>query len=129
MINDSNNQGLSSPLKLNSRDGIQEARDDEKIRQSVLVILGTGRGERLMRPNFGSNLKSLLFAPLNASTANLAKFYVEEALSTWEPRIVLEEVTVESNQTKGELIINIRYQIKSTREPGEIIYPFSLQQP
>ena len=45
-----------------------------------------------MRPEFGSRLHSLVFAPINSSTMNLARYYAEEALTRWEPRIELDDV-------------------------------------
>jgi phage baseplate assembly protein W len=82
-----------------------------------------------MRPNFGCNLKSLVFAPNNAATANLARFYVEEGLKTWEPRIELTEVLVKNENTHARLVIEIRYRIRSTNEEGNLVYPFYLEQP
>ncbi len=128
MNGDNINKGISFPLKFNSHGGTKTAQLNEKIRQSIYIILATERGERVMRPNFGGNLKSLLFAPNNTGTANIARFYVEEALNTWEPRIVLEEVSVQNNNDIGELLITIRYRIKATNESSETTIPFNLQQ-
>ena len=122
-------QGMAYPLSVNSRGGIREARDEEKVRQSICVILGTQHGERLMRPTFGANLKSLVFAPNNSATAHLARFYVEEALRTWEPRILVNEVHVQNDNAGGRLMIEVHYRIKATNEPQNLVYPFYLQQP
>lgn len=121
-------RGFSFPLQINIRGGIKEIQQEEKVRQSILIILGTQHGERLMRPKFGCNLQSLVFAPNNAATANLARFYVEEGLKSWEPRIQVEEVDVENDNEEAKLVINIRYRIKSTNEPHNLVYPFYLQQ-
>jgi phage baseplate assembly protein W len=122
-------KGISVPLKTNSRGGIEKAQHEEKIRQSILIILGTQHGERKMRPDFGCNLKSLLFAPNNTATANLARFYVEKGLKKWEPRIQLEEVVIENDNREGRLLITVHYRIKSTNEANNLVYPFYLQQP
>jgi phage baseplate assembly protein W len=80
-----------------------------------------------MRPTFGCNLRSLVFAPNDAATASLARFYIEEGLTTWEPRIVLDEVRVENDNRNGRLLISIDYRIKSTYESRNLVYPFYLQ--
>jgi len=121
-------KGFAFPLQINARKGIKESRQAQKIRESILIIIGTQHGERLMRPNFGCNLKSLAFAPNNAATANLALYYVEEGLKTWEPRISVEGVVVNNENTKARLMIHIRYRIKSTNEPGNLVFPFYLEQ-
>lgn len=82
-----------------------------------------------MRPAFGANLKRLAFAPNTAATANLARYYVEEALRTWEPRALIDEITVQNDNAGARLLIQIRYRIRSTNEPGNLVYPFYLQQP
>lgn len=122
-------KGFTFPLQTNSVGGIKVSAYAEKIEESIRIILGTQQGERLMRPTFGANLKKLAFAPNTPATANLARHYVEEALTTWEPRISIDEVTVQNNNAEAQLFINIRYRIKTTNEPGNLVYPFYLQQP
>lgn len=118
--------GFAHPIRPKARGSIQEAGGVQKIRESILIILGTQRGERVMRPTFGCDLKRLVFAPNNAATANLARHYVEEGLATWEPRIIVDEVTVENDNANVALRIHITYRIKSTFEPQHLVYPFYL---
>ena len=122
-------KGFAFPLQRNSVGGIKGSAHALKIKESIQIILGTQHGERLMRPTFGCNLKRLAFAPNTAATANLARYYVEEALRIWEPRALIEEIAVQNDNTKARLLIQIRYRIKSTNEPGNLVYPFYLQQP
>jgi len=120
-------KGFAFPLQINQRGGINVSKQEQKIRESILIILGTQYNERVMRPDFGCNLKSLVFAPNNAATANLARHYVEEGLTKWEPRISLDEVIVENDNSEERLIIQVYYRIKSTNEPGNLVYPFYLE--
>ena len=121
-------KGFAFPLQVNPRGGIKESKQEQKIKDSIQMILGTQHGERQMRPDFGSNLESLVFAPNNVATANLARHYVEEALEIWEPRIMLEEVIVQNDHPNGRLLIQVRYNVKSTYEPQNLVYPFYLEQ-
>jgi phage baseplate assembly protein W len=120
-------RGFAFPLQVNTVGGIRESMLAQKVEQSILIILGTQHGERVMRPTFGCNLRSLVFAPNDAATASLARFYIEEGLTTWEPRIVLDEVRVENDNRNGRLLISIDYRIKSTYESRNLVYPFYLQ--
>ncbi len=106
---------------------MQVAQQAEKIRAAILVILGTQQGERLMRPTFGSNLKRLVFAPNDAATANLARHYVEESLTLWEPRIQVDAVDIENDNQQACLLIHILYRIKATDEMQTLRYPLYLQ--
>ena len=127
MTQDFLGKGFAYPLQLSHAKGIKASSQEAKVKESILVILGTQYGERLMRPRFGCNLKSLVFAPNNRATANLAQHYVTEGLTTWEPRILLDDVFVENDNQNGCLVIHIQYRIKSTYEPQILTYPFYLQ--
>ena len=56
-------QGMSFPVALDPTGAIQISAGQANIQQSIYIILGTQYGERVMRPTFGCNLKSLVFAP------------------------------------------------------------------
>jgi phage baseplate assembly protein W len=102
---------------------------EEDIRQAILLILETNLGERVMRPDFGSGLRSLVFQPLNTSTMALAEHQVEQALVTWEPRIRVQEVAVTADASlKNRLLIRISYQIRTTNTFYNLVYPFYLQE-
>lgn len=120
-------KGFAFPLKINSRGGIAQSQQQQKIQDSIHFILGTQYNERVMRPNFGCNLNSLLFAPNNRATAHLAHYYVEEALKNWEPRIIVDAITVNNDYEHNFLLIKISYRIKATNELENLVYPFYLE--
>lgn len=117
-------------VRLGVSGGFEEAAGTRKIEQAIRIILGTQHGERVMRPDFGCNLKSLVFSPCNDATANLARHYVAEGLARWEPRIEVLDVLVEASpaaRPPGLLRISIRYRIKSTQLSQTMVYPFYLE--
>lgn len=101
---------------------------EEDIRQAILIILQTNKGERVMRPDFGAGLNALLFQPLNTTTMALARHHVEQALITWEPRIDHISVNVGANRPQGRLDIEITYRVRSTNTFYNLVYPFYLQE-
>jgi phage baseplate assembly protein W len=121
-------RGFSWPMRLSTKGGLAESSNLQKIHESLHIVLGTQYGERVMRPTFGCNLKSLVFSPNNASTAALARHYVQDGLKQWEPRIDVQDVTVTNNNTQGLLLIEIRYRIKATLQADSLVYPFYLEQ-
>jgi phage baseplate assembly protein W len=122
-------RGVSFPVAVDAGGGIAEAAGPDKIDDAIRIILGTQFGERVMRPTFGANLKSLVFAPNNIATANLARHYVEDALGRWEPRIELFEVLVENDNRGGRLLIHVHYRIRATQDVQSMVYPFYLEEP
>ncbi len=121
-------QGFSYPVTLDVTGGILMSADVVNIQQSIVIILGTQFGERVMRPTFGCNLKSLVFAPNNAQTAALARQYVLDGLQAWEPRISVQTVTVSNAVEDAQLLIQIAYVVKGSLAPQAMIYPFYLEQ-
>lgn len=117
--------GWGFPPNADGRGGIALVSDAEKVEQAIKIILMTPIGQRVMRPTFGSRLHELVFAPTNAETFGLAEMYVQEALTFWEPRIELLEVTATTDpQRQHILLIQIRYRIKATHDERSLVYPF-----
>jgi phage baseplate assembly protein W len=121
-------RGWAFPVQLSEDHQIALVAFEEDIRQSVLIILGTDPGERVMRPDFGAGLNALLFEPLNTTTMALARHRVEQALITWEPRIDSITVQVKADPPNGRLMIDIRYRIRATNTFYNLVYPFYLQE-
>lgn len=102
--------------------------DEEDIRQSIRIILGTIPGERVMRPDFGAGLNALVFEPINTTTIALARHHVEQALIRWEPRIDSVTVAVSAEPPIGRLMIDIRYRVRATNVFYNLVYPFYLME-
>lgn len=122
-------RGISFPAQLSDRGGLRESAGVQKVEESMRIILGTQHGERLMRPRFGCNLKSLVFAPNNQATANLARYHAMDGLRQWEPRIEVLEVLVENDNRAAALVLHIHYRLRATQDVHTLVYPFSLEQP
>ena len=121
-------RGLAAPLRLGPT-GLGQSAGVDKVEASILAILRTGYGERVMRPQFGCNLASLAFAPNNDATANLARYYVIEGLTRWEPRIDVVDVAVRNDNLHATLLIEITYRLRATQQVHDLVYPFSLERP
>lgn len=125
-------RGWSFPPQINAHGGVELVGGFDEINQAIRIILSTAVGERVMRPEFGSRLHELVFAPLNETTFALARRYVEDALTMWEPRIELKQVSVAIAAPvhalepfpAGMLSIEIQYAIKRTGDQRSLVYPF-----
>ena len=120
-------RGWAFPPKPDGRGGLALAADTNELEQAITIILGTGLGQRVMRPDFGCKIHDLAFAPINAHTLGLVQRYVEEAIGWWEPRVDLVEVQVETDasiRAVGKLLIHLRYRIKGTDDERSLVYPF-----
>lgn len=113
-------------MGVNLQGELQLSRVLISIEESIYLILSTRLGERLYRPEFGSRLSELVFAPLNTETLLQIKLHVEEALIKWEPRIVLQDIVTEPDSTEGMVSVHIRYFPKETHDLHSLVYPFYL---
>jgi uncharacterized protein len=107
---------------------IELAREERSIRESILLILGTARGERIMRPDFGCGLHELVFEQNDSMTAARASSAVRESLLDWEPRI--EVLDVQAGADPGDpdkLVISLDYRIRRTNSVFNLVYPFYLE--
>jgi phage baseplate assembly protein W len=117
--------GWAFPVGVDARGRIALARHERDIEEAIQIILLTPRGQRVMRPEFGSRLHELIFAPNNATTAGLAVYYVEDALGMWEPRIEVETVTAAPDpDDAARMLIEIHYRVKSTYDSRTLVFPF-----
>lgn len=118
--------GVSFPFRIENGK-VAWSQYEESIRESIMIILGTAIGERVMRPDFGCALHDLVFSVNDTSTATLAEFYVEEALKKWEPRIEVINVVARSDSNEHEMLnINVEYRDISTNNRYNLVYPFYL---
>jgi phage baseplate assembly protein W len=120
-------QGFAFPMGINQQGGLALSAEGQSVRESIWLILLTEPGERLYRPDFGSRLSELAFAPINAETLMLMRIWVQEALEQWEPRIELEEVLARPQAKQGVVFLVITYRLKTTYERQSLVYPFYLQ--
>jgi len=118
--------GVSFPIDVH--DGaLVLAQYEESVRQSIKIVLGTAKGERVMRPEFGCGIHDYVFAPFNATTSGRISQAVQEALLLFEPRIDVRDVQVTSGHRGRRLWIRIEYEVRATNNAFNLVYPFYLE--
>jgi phage baseplate assembly protein W len=97
-------------LGLTARGSVAMVDGSDSVRQSLLLLLTTLPGERVMRPAYGCELYRLVFWPNDDTTAGLAIHYVRRAVEQWEPRARLLAVDANANPDVPErLDVNLDY--------------------
>jgi uncharacterized protein len=124
--------GWNFPVQVDQTDAatlgeIKRAEYEESVRQAIWIILGTAKGERVMRPEFGCGLYDLVFEINSASTAARIAQEVRQALLSFEPRIDVLDIQAQSAGDGEVLLISIDYQVRATNNVFNLVYPFYLE--
>lgn len=100
----------------------------EDIQGSLHILLSTTLGERVMRSDYGCNLRDYVFSPLNTTMEAYIRKLVEDAIIYFEPRITLEKLNVDFRDTEGLLLIKIEYTIDATNSRANYVYPYYIKE-
>lgn len=120
--------GWKFPISHDKNDSVAISRHEQKIAESIMIILGTAKGERVMRPDFGCDIHDYVFSVIDISNLTLMKSAVREALTNWEPRIeVLNVNTATDRLNEGRIDIRVEYKVRYTNTQFNLVYPFFLR--
>jgi len=120
-------KGFSYPFRMENNE-IASSEGVELVEESIRILLGTRKGERVMRPDFGADLDSVVFNSIEANTVAMIRFYIKECLDKWEPRINVEDVNVFPDEAEGnKIFIEIEYEMRSSNSKHNMVYPFYLE--
>ena len=129
MQNDLIGRGWNFPLKPDAVGHLGFTGGEEKIRQSIWIILSTAPGERQMRPAFGCGIHDLVFEANTAALRGLVQQRVRESLTRYEPRVDVTDVRVETPpEQRNYLLIKIDYRIRTNNSFFNLVYPFFLNE-
>lgn len=86
--------------------------DENAIKQSLINILSTKKGDRRMYPTFGASLDEFLFEPMDKQTADRIGNTILEEIAFWDDRLIIEQIKVNANHDSQQYEININYHIR-----------------
>ena len=90
------------------------------VKRAIVGILKTNFNERVFQPEFGSNIRALLFEPMNPITEERMRTEVEEAVKRHEPRATVIGVTVEAQEDQNRYLVKILFNLSSEAEPQKL---------
>ncbi len=98
--------------------------DIQILKSSVKMLLITTKGERIMLPTYGTLLRRIIFEPNTASTTTVIRQEIDEALNQFEPRVVLEDFSVQKLSNK-DILVNAQFLSKMNQSSFSLSLPFS----
>ena len=98
-----------------------------KIQQSIWIILATGPGERVMRPEFGAGLPRDVFSPNDPRNRALIAARARDALVRNEPRIDVIDVRVDEDPDEdSRVLVHVDYRVRVNNAVFNLVFPLYL---
>lgn len=108
-----------------SRGRIGMVSDERDIHQSLLILLSTRPGERVMHPLYGCAIQSMTFENISDSTNTEIEVMVADAIQRCEARVSVELVAVYADALDAaRLNIEVTYQVNATNSAHNLVFPF-----
>jgi len=105
--------------------GVSEEEGKILVRQSIMQIIGTRIGERVMRRDFGCKIHDLVFQPNDPLLDVQIEHYVRDAIERWEPRVIVGPILTNRDRAKeGLLLIEVNYEIIKYALADSLVYPW-----
>jgi phage baseplate assembly protein W len=99
--------------------------DVADIEESIRIILSTLPGERIMLPDFGCNIRKLVFEVADSRLSAELNHIIYHALLEYEPRIKLVDCVILNQTTEtGVVYVQINYTVITTNTRHNMVYPF-----
>ena len=93
------------------------SRDASAIKQAIVNLLLTNKGERPFNPDYGSNIRKYLFEPLDYGTAAQVRLAVESCITEFEPRIRILSLEVNPDHYNNAFTVEMSYEIIGSDDP------------
>jgi phage baseplate assembly protein W len=114
-------------LRITPTGSIAMVEEEASVRQAILLLLSISPGERVMRPEYGCELRKLIFSPNDDTSAGLAIHYVRQALELWEPRIeVVRLDAVRNDEDPARLTVYLEYRVRATQRLQDASFSLNL---
>src|SRR5882762_8938774 len=106
---------IDFPFHFDTRGRTAATGDDDHVRDMIEQLLFTNQGERVNRPDFGSGLLQLVFAPNSPELATALQFTIQAGLQQWLGDLI-EVKSLDVASDDAELRIEVQYVVTRTQQ-------------
>ena len=110
---------IDFPFHFDGRHRTAATDDDDHIRDLIEQFIFTNAGERVNRPNFGSGLLQLVYAPNSPELASALQFTLQAGLNQWLGDVITIQA-LEAEANDSQLLVTISYVVQRTNEARQI---------
>ena len=107
--------GLQFPFESKNKPFLYTYTTLNMVKSNLRVLLQTEKGERLMKPDFGINIRSLLFEPITQELNLIIEERIKAAIDRYLPLIEIDSIDVTTYNDEYKITINIKYHLKENK--------------
>ena len=96
---------------------IKKIEDVDAVKRSVRNLVQTNFYDRPFHPEIGCGVRELLFEPFTPITGIFLKRKIEEVITNFEPRAVLNDISIEQDDDRNRLEVRIYFYVRGVPEP------------
>jgi phage baseplate assembly protein W len=123
---DSTFLGIAYPFQAGATSLPAEADDDTLIRDSLIQLIMTAKGERVNRPELGTDAFSFVFEDNDDLLSAAIRNTISNAIVTYEPRVIIQNIDVQRHRNEGTgtyldtVVVTVFYVVRSTQTQGQV---------
>jgi hypothetical protein len=104
--------------------GVAAAEKTDKVAMAIKQILGTKIGSRVIDRDFGSDLRGLIFTPIDELSAARIRYAILDSIQKWERRVEVLNIDISITRAlDGVIDADIQFRIIATQQIGNLVYP------
>ncbi len=127
MANEFLGNGWLFPILPDATGTLRYVAGDANVEQSLRVLLLTQVGERVMRPDFGTQAPRLVFSPGSSQYLRLLETSISDAIRDFEPRIDVLDIQAEQDPgAPNHVTVSISYRVRQSNTQLNLVFPFYL---
>tara|TARA_R100000152_G_C6754613_1_gene178328 strand:+ start:58 stop:468 length:411 start_codon:yes stop_codon:yes gene_type:complete len=106
--------GLAFPMRWDGIGGVlTQSENLGALKDGVIQLIMTSRGARVMRPDYGTDLRKSLFEPIDSTTLQTLRGQIAETIAKYEPRVVLQQLNIFPQEELNTLTIQLVLSTKN----------------
>ena len=117
--------GISLPIQITNTAFEQTFQTSEQVKSNIKNLLLTKKGERILQPEFGSGLQSLLFEPNVDDFESRIEDTINESLEQWLPYVTAEEIDIDASDTlrdNNRINVSVKFRIGDSTDLNEVTF-------
>lgn len=96
----------------------------DALKSNLINFMLTGRGERVLNPDFGIGLRSMLFEQATQDSRDQIDYMVRKGLSDWFPQVVVNTLTITVEPNNYTATVYLKYSVSQTNIQDELLINF-----